>query len=197
MSLSATALSEVATYTTNIYPPDAGTPILAADVEAGEQALANRTKYLASLPRVVEVVKYSATDPSEAHAQLGVDFTTNLFVDSTVVLATSTAAVKTNDLVHIAGQFVVARNTNGGFPGALRMRCGTSLYCDDSIPLVPASARHGADVGYVIDLHGTYVVSSTQNGLPITFTLQGRMGDTAIKVLRPSNFTATIYRTGL
>jgi hypothetical protein len=57
MALSGTALTEVATYTAAIYPPATGTAIQSSDVEAGEQALANRTKYLASLPRVVEVVK--------------------------------------------------------------------------------------------------------------------------------------------
>lgn len=197
MGLSGTALTEVATYTAAIYPPATGTPILASDVEAGEQALANRTKYLASLPRVVEVVRYSAPDPTEAHAQLGVDFVTNTFTDSTVILATSTANVKVNDVVHIAGQFTVSRAAPAGFPGALRMRCGTALYCGDSIPLVPSDQLDGVYVGYTITLSGTYVVSSVQAGAPITFILQARMGDNAIKILKPSNFTATIYRAGL
>jgi hypothetical protein len=197
MALSGTAITEVATYTAAIYPPATGTAIQSSDVEAGEQALANRTKYLASLPRIVEVVKYSATDPSEAHAQLGVDFTTNSFVDSTVILATSAGNVKTNDVIHITGQFTVSRAVNGGTPGALRMRCGTSLYCSDSIPLVPVDQLNGANVGYTVTFSGTYTVSSTQNGLPITFTLQARHGDTDIKILRPSNFTATVYRVGL
>lgn len=197
MTTSATPITPVATYTANVYPPQSGTTIHSADLESAEQAFCNRFAWLLAQPRVVEVVKYSAPDPSEAHAQLGVDFTTNTFVDSTAVLATSTNNVKTNDVVRIAGQFTISRAVNGGTPGAIRMRCGTSLYCSDSIPLVPVDQLNGANVGYTITLVGTYTVSSTQNGLPITFTLQARHGDTDIKILKPSNFTATIFRTGL
>jgi len=197
MTTSATPITPVATFTTNVYPPQSGTTIHSADLESAEQALCNRWAWLLAQPRIVEVVKYSATDPSEAHAQLGVDFMTNSFVDSTVILAASTGNVKTNDVVRIVGQFTVSRAVSGGSPGALRMRCGTSLYCSDSIPLVPVDQLNGANVGYTVTLAGTYTVSSTQNGLPITFTLQARHGDTDIKILRPSNFTATIYRTGL
>jgi hypothetical protein len=197
MGLSGSAIVPVATYTADVYPPAAGTPVLAADVEAGEQAFANRWEWLLAQPRVVEVVRYSATDPSEAHAQLGVDFTSNTFTDSTVILATSIANVATNDVIKIDGQFIVSRAVGAGTPGALRMRCGTAHYCTDSIPLVPVGALDGVDAGYVVTISGTYTVLSSQAGGPITLTLQARKGDTDIKILRPSNFTATVYRTGV
>ncbi len=46
MGLSSTPLTAVNAFTTNLYPPQAGTPVLAADVEAGEQVLLNRTHNL-------------------------------------------------------------------------------------------------------------------------------------------------------
>lgn len=48
MGLNATALTAVDAFTAAIYPPQAGTDVLAADVEAGEQVLLNRTLYLAN-----------------------------------------------------------------------------------------------------------------------------------------------------
>lgn len=51
MGLSGTALTAVSTFTANVYPPASATPVLAADVQAGEQALLNRTKYLYDLKR--------------------------------------------------------------------------------------------------------------------------------------------------
>lgn len=46
MALSGTALTETSAFTTNVYPPQANSTVLSNDVAAGEQALANRTKYL-------------------------------------------------------------------------------------------------------------------------------------------------------
>lgn len=46
MGTNATPLVEVATFTAAVYPPQAATAVLAADVITGEQALANRTRYL-------------------------------------------------------------------------------------------------------------------------------------------------------
>lgn len=46
MSLSATPLTAVSAFTANLYPPQAGTPINVADIEAGEQVLLNRTEFL-------------------------------------------------------------------------------------------------------------------------------------------------------
>lgn len=46
MALSGTPLTETSAFTANIYPPQANSGIASNDVAAGEQALANRTKYL-------------------------------------------------------------------------------------------------------------------------------------------------------
>ena len=51
MGLSGTAITPVSTFTANVYPPASATPVLAADVLAGEQALVNRTEYLYDLKR--------------------------------------------------------------------------------------------------------------------------------------------------
>jgi hypothetical protein len=46
MGLSSTALTAVDAFTAALYPPQTGTDVLAADVEAGEQVLVNRTHNL-------------------------------------------------------------------------------------------------------------------------------------------------------
>lgn len=46
MGTNPVALVETSTFTAAVYPPLAGTPALAGDVASGEQALANRTRYL-------------------------------------------------------------------------------------------------------------------------------------------------------
>lgn len=51
MGLSSTALTAVSTFTANVYPPQPGTGVLAADVAAGLQNLLNRTQYLYDLKR--------------------------------------------------------------------------------------------------------------------------------------------------
>lgn len=50
MGLSVTALTEANAFTAAIFPPASGTPVAAADVQAGLQALANRTKWLSVAP---------------------------------------------------------------------------------------------------------------------------------------------------
>ncbi len=44
------SITEVDAYTASVPTPGSGTPVLAADVIAGEQALANRTKYFKNSP---------------------------------------------------------------------------------------------------------------------------------------------------
>jgi hypothetical protein len=46
MALDTTALTETSAFTANVYPPLSNTTVVAADVAAGEQALANRTLFL-------------------------------------------------------------------------------------------------------------------------------------------------------
>jgi len=46
MALDTTPLTETSAFTANIYPPQANSGIASNDVAAGEQALANRTRYL-------------------------------------------------------------------------------------------------------------------------------------------------------
>jgi len=46
MGLSTTALTAIKAFTASLFPPQAGSTVLAADVEAGEQVLLNRTEYL-------------------------------------------------------------------------------------------------------------------------------------------------------
>jgi hypothetical protein len=46
MALSPTPLTETSAFTANVYPPQPNSAVAADDVGAGEQALANRTKFL-------------------------------------------------------------------------------------------------------------------------------------------------------
>jgi hypothetical protein len=46
MALNATALTPVSAFTANVYPPQANSDVESNDVEAGEQALLNRTEWL-------------------------------------------------------------------------------------------------------------------------------------------------------
>lgn len=46
MGLSTTALTAVSVFTADVYPPNPGSAVQAADVQAGEQALLNRTQFL-------------------------------------------------------------------------------------------------------------------------------------------------------
>jgi len=50
MSLSSNPINEVPVFTRRVYPPIPGSPVLAADIQAGEQAFANRTAFLGLVP---------------------------------------------------------------------------------------------------------------------------------------------------
>lgn len=202
MSLSATALSEVATYTTNIYPPDAGTPILAADVEAGEQALANRTKYLASLPRIVQVVTSSQADATQAHPAITTSVpigpTGGLFVNSGTKITLTGLA--TNDIVHLQAFLFVEMSA----PGTAYVRFGntlTSIALDTAY--VSSLETQGLGAVHAFWQDPTHVLLDTYWTVPSTHTgtqdlyLQARVDANTLTLRAPFSWFATVHRIGL
>lgn len=79
MGLNPVALTEVSTFTAAVQPPLAGSAVLAADVQAGEQALANRTLFLRDKINTPPVISGSGSVLTSV-----VDsFTTTSFVTAT------------------------------------------------------------------------------------------------------------------
>lgn len=101
MGLSGTPLTPVNAFTALVYPPDSGSPILAADVEAGEQALLNRTLYLQS--RLGEYVPYTPQVQARATYTSAPYYTnaTTSFTDTGVMTGVGIGTIAENDLIEV------------------------------------------------------------------------------------------------
>ncbi len=80
MGIAPDPIAEVIVFTSGVYPPAAGTPVMAADIVAGLQPLANRTAYL-SLTGLLDVVSASGSGGGDLDS-----FNTASFVKSTAVV---------------------------------------------------------------------------------------------------------------
>lgn len=91
MGLDSSALTAADTFTTNLYPPLSGTPVLAADVASGEQVLLNRTEYLYNR-------RFNSADSIQVDGEGGGAYsqnfnTTSYVVDSSLDLTLTGVAV--------------------------------------------------------------------------------------------------------
>lgn len=196
MGLSGTAITPVATYTPDVYPPASGTAVLAADVEATGQNLANRWAWLLAQPRVVEVC-HAVTDDDHSpltypvvgtHVQVGGAYTD-------AVKLYDFTGLKGADVIHVETSFYVGTLAGGG----CTIRLGNAAK-NLKIPSCAVEQRVAEWNGVKVPVHlsATFAVTSImitagalalylqQAGEPLTLTVYG-----------PLDFTATIYRTGL
>ena len=195
MGLSGTAITPVATYTPDVYPPASGTAVLAADVEATGQNLANRWAWLLAQPRVVEVAKFGLDGTNLAHDQTGSDVTaTGTWQASATVIATPTATLKANDVVKVDASFWYTNA--GGTDTKARILCptiaGSPTYAHNGLCRIDGSAG----TTFQANLSGWYVVTSGAL-TSVAFTLQVYGDDSVIKIREPVSLSATIYRKGL
>lgn len=89
MALRGTPLTAVSAFTANVYPPQPNSTVESADVQAGEQALLNRTQYIYdSLLAVKRTVYTFSEDGAGPTYVIGPpnSFTTTTFTDSKVTL---------------------------------------------------------------------------------------------------------------
>lgn len=114
MGVSATPITPVDAFTTNTYPPESGTPVLAADVEIGEQALVNRTEYLKN--RLGEYALYAPSADAHTDASFGVYYTnaTATFTDTGVGTSIAIGTIAENDLVEVRFTGLGKANTSCG-----------------------------------------------------------------------------------
>lgn len=91
MGLKAIALTAVDSFTTALYPPSPGSPVQAADVEAGEQVLLNRTLWLKNRANQTER-KQNTSIPVPTGGAAQETFTTMAFVSSVLTIVNFTLA---------------------------------------------------------------------------------------------------------
>jgi len=71
MGLDPTAITEVSTFTATVRAPLAGSPVLASDVRAGEQALTNRTRYLLNSGKALPYQNFTSQRVAAAMVLVG------------------------------------------------------------------------------------------------------------------------------
>ncbi len=188
MPLSATPITPVATYTADVYPPQSGTAVLAADVEAGEQALANRWAWFLAQPRLVAVEHYGEDDAASAHAAgaLGSLVLTGSFANGPALAVAGPFEV--GDIVEIAASVYVQTDTNA--PAYVRLGDTTAA------PAIALSNCIAEDLGgwhnlwTQLVLHTWHEVQTGQEA-GITFYLQAR-GNIGATILFAKPWTAMV-----
>lgn len=171
MPLSATPITPVATYTADVYPPQSGTAVLAADVEAGEQAFANRWAWLMAQPRMVAIEHYGEDDAASSHAAgaLGNLTLTGSFANGPALAVAGPFEV--GDLVEVVAQVYVQTDTIA--PAWVRLGDTTASPAIALSHCIPESLSGWHNAWTQIALHAWHVVQTGQEA-GITFYLQAR-----------------------
>ena len=198
MGLSGSAIVPVATYTADVYPPAAGTPVLAADVEAGEQAFANRWEWLLAQPRVAHVYRVglaSATANPLTHATVGTFAIPGGSWSNAVHLA-NLGSLLVGDVVDIRCVLYVRTSGNGGASVCLGNTIDSLSVLADSAYEQTIDEWKNADVPLTFTTSvvmtsamlsgGVFSLYVLAAGEPFTLTVKG-----------PWHLTATVYRTGV
>ncbi len=167
MGTNATPLVEVDTFPAGVYPPEAGTPVLAADVIVGEQVLADRTLYLKNRlgTYILETPQINArgiqTDtPYYTNATAG-------YTDTGVMFGVGVGTVLENDLIEVSVTATALINT-GSNRGLFRV------------------TYKNASASYV-QMPGMYAIV-TETAVTATFTLSYFLQWTAATVASPALF---------
>lgn len=192
MPLSATPITPVATYTANVYPPQSGTAVLAADVEAGEQALANRWAWLMAQPRVIAVEHYGEDDAASAHAAgaLGALVLTGSFANGPAIAVAGPFEV--GDIVEIVATCYVQTDTNA--PAWVRLGDTAAVPPVALSSCIPESLSGWHNVWTQLVFTVWHEVDTGQEA-GITFYLQarGNIGQT-IQFAKPWNAIVRTWR---
>lgn len=200
MTTSATPITPVATYTTNVYPPQSGTTIHSADLESAEQAFCNRFAWLLAQPRIVEVVTASQDDATSAHAMITtcVPATTGTFANmGTHVTLTG---LKVGDVVHL--QASAFAEMNAGAEAFIRFgNTATGLAINNCVIDNLSTQGLGGSTNYwrvptPVVLSAFFTVTSIYTGTQAIY-LQGRVDAGTLQLDAPFSLVATVYRTGL
>jgi len=200
MTTSATPITPVATFTTNVYPPLSGTTIHAVDLESAEQAFCNRWAWLLAQPRVVEVLKASQDDATSAHAAIttSVPATTGTFANMGTKV--TLPGLKVGDVVQLQASFFAEMST--GAPAYLRFgNTLTSLAINNCVIDNNYTQGLGGSTNYwrtptPVMLSAFFTVTSTYIGTQDVY-IQGRVDAGSLQIDAPFSLVATVYRTGL
>ncbi len=208
MGLSSTPITPANAFTADLYPPQSGTAVLAADVEAGEQVGANRDTFLKARLGAYYLVhsEYASATPQSA----GVydSFTTTGYVSG------ADASNSLGPITMVSGDYVevvfvrqfsvsaIGADTNG-FLRIVHVKTGTPTVVDGA-ELETDLVRTGVQLGnspsvaqFFATLAGTY--SHTGATADITFTLQGKVSDATagngVSTINAGSASAHHYRT--
>ncbi len=164
-----------------------------ASVVAGMKQLADRTAHLGKL-RALQVKTFGVDDASSAHAQIGVNITSDTFVAVTGGAQIAFSNVKAGDLVVLACS-AWANMTGVAQSGALRLYdANNAVGINHSIPEVRDRVEGSVGAMSAHTLVAFYTVLSDAGSLQII--LQGRRGDAAaLQVRAPLSLVGTLYRS--
>lgn len=198
MTTSAIPITPVATFTTNVYPPQSGTTIHAVDLESAEQALCNRWAWLLAQPRVVKVVTDGLKDSTfpPTHTSIGTFNTITGGSYANAVSLHTITGLAVGDVVELSVFGYVKTSASGGVSVCIGdASLGSTGILSDCVYV--QTNNEWSTTAQPVLFNTKVTITSTFAGSFAVKLLANLADPLTLSFLGPWNFIATVYRIGL